>query len=271
MSKPPHVRSFMTATAEPALAERIATARRPPGRPVMHQRWSHLLFVHWEVGAAALRGLLPPALNLDTFEGRAFLGLVPFTISEGRFHGLPPLPLLSHFHEVNLRTYVHVGGRGPGVWFFSLDAANRLAAHAARLWYKLPYHWAAIRMTPGAGARSPRSGDAAGRFSYASRRRGSRQAADCSLQYGPTGAVAPAVPGTLEYFLVERYVLYAWSRGRLSRAQVHHEPYPVQAATVEDLQETLSVAAGVSEKGNRLSPLYAREVTVDIFPPRSLA
>jgi uncharacterized protein YqjF (DUF2071 family) len=124
---------------------------------------------------------------------------------------------------------------------------------------------------PGSGAPSPRSGDAAGRFSYASRRRGSRQAADCSLQYGPTGAVAPAVPGTLEYFLVERYVLYAWSRGRLSRAQVHHEPYPVQAATVEDLQETLSVAAGVSEKGNRLSPLYAREVTVDIFPPRSLA
>jgi len=155
------------------------------------------------------------------------------------------------------------------VWFFSLDAASRVAAWAARLWYKLPYHWAAIRLDAGPGA--ARTGDVTGRLSYVSRRRRSATAAGCSLRYGPTGDVARAVPGSLEYFLVERYVLYAWSRGRLSRAQVHHEPYPVQAAAVDDLQETLSVAAGVSEKGNRLAPLFAREVTVEVFPPQVLA
>ncbi len=106
---------------------------------VMRQRWLHLLFLHWTAPAAALQRLLPAGLEVDVHEGRAYVSLVPFTIRGVR----PPLS----FHEVNLRTYVRCAGGPPGVWFFSLDAASRLAVLGARAWYRLPYHHARMRMT----------------------------------------------------------------------------------------------------------------------------
>ena len=131
----------------------------------MAQTWSELGFLHWRVPEAALRALVPPALEIDTFGGAAWVGLVPFTIGRSRFPPLPPLPALGAFHEVNVRTYVHHEGREPGVWFFSLDATSRTAVRGARLVYKLPYVHAAIELDIDKDAAAPE------RVRYASRRR----------------------------------------------------------------------------------------------------
>jgi uncharacterized protein len=197
-------------------AERLRMREPPPGVPVMRQTWRHLAFLHWTVDAAAVARLLPPGLDVDTFGGEAWLGVVPFTIPRTR------PPLAPPFHEVNVRTYVHRRGREPGVWFFSLDAASRLAVAGARLAYNLPYFHARMHMTV--------AGDS---ITYASRRTGRGRdpdppRIDCS--YAPTGPASPAQPGTLEFFLAERYLLYAWDHRRLRAARVEHAPYPLQPA-----------------------------------------
>ncbi len=111
----------------------------PPRRPwVMKQAWHDLLFAHWPFEASAVRPLLPASLPLDTFEGRAWIGVVPFRVGGLRVRALPALPFVSAFPELNVRTYVTLDGQ-PGVFFFSLDAGSRLAVEAARLAYHLPY------------------------------------------------------------------------------------------------------------------------------------
>jgi len=242
--------------------DRITPTLRPRGRPIMRQRWSELGFLHWPVPAAALRALLPGTLEVDTFEGQAWVGLVPFTITRSRFPPLPPLPLLGGFHEVNVRTYVHHGGREPGVWFFSLDAASRLAVHGARAVYKLPYVHAAIGMDVGG------SGAAQERVRYSSRR---PDGAGVTLRYGPADVVRPAAPGTLAHFLAERYTLYAARGPRLYRARVHHAAYPLQAGAAAVERETLLDASGIARP--EAAPLvhYAAAVDVEIWPPQRLA
>jgi uncharacterized protein YqjF (DUF2071 family) len=240
--------------------DRIAPTVRPVGRAVMRQSWRLLGFLHWEVEPEALRRLLPPGLHLDTFEGRAYVGLVPFTMHGVRPAGLPALPLLSRFHEVNVRTYVHLAGRDPGVYFFSLDAASRLAVLGARAFWKLPYHFAAMHLELEAG-----------KVRYASARRwpGARSAG-CRLAYGPTGTVAPAEPGSLEHFLVERYLLYTSSRGRLLRGRVHHQPYPLQSAVCPELEESLLAAAEIARPPGPPLLHYAQGVDVEVFALETL-
>jgi uncharacterized protein YqjF (DUF2071 family) len=242
--------------------DRLAPTRRPSERVVMRQDWRHLLFLHWEVDPAALRALLPPGLTLDTYEGRAFVGLVPFTMRNVRPVWSPPLPWLSHFHEVNVRTYVCHERREPGVWFFSLDAANPVAVLAARALWKLPYFHARMSLKRVAG----------GCFEYRSERRWPKPVpAGCALRYEPTGTPQPSEVGTLEFFLAERYNLYSFDCGRLFRGRVHHAPYPLQPARLIDLDETLVRAASVTlptaSTGSR-EPLahYAAGVNVDVFP-----
>jgi hypothetical protein len=222
----------------------------------MRQSWRHLGFLHWEVAAEALRRLVPEALAIDTFDGRAFVGLVPFTMHGVRPAWSPALPGMSRFHEVNVRTYVHRGGREPGVYFFSLDAASRLAVIGARTFWRLPYHFAAMDLR--------QEGDA---ILYSSTRRWpGPKPADCRLRYRPLGEATPARPDSLEHFLAERYLLYTTSRGRLLRGRVHHGPYPVQAAECPELHETLIQAAGITKPSD--SPLvhYAAGVDVEVFP-----
>jgi uncharacterized protein YqjF (DUF2071 family) len=229
-------------------------------RTVMRQDWHDLLFVHWSVSGSALRPLVPPALELDTFGGRAYVGLVPFGMRGVRPSWAPALPGVSDFLEVNVRTYVRHPSGGPGVWFFSLDAANRLAVLAARALWHLPYHHATMSLS-----RDP----VGGAIAYRSARRppGPRPAG-CAVRYRPLGEPSPCEPGTLDHFLIERYVLYCRRGGRLERGQVRHEPYPAQPAEVLSLEETLLAASGVPRPDEPPLAHYARGVRVRIGPLR---
>jgi hypothetical protein len=177
------------------------------------QSWERLLFAHWEVPADALRALLPASVELDTFADRAYLGLTPFAVENLRLRGLPPVPVFSSFLELNCRTYVTVGGKS-GIWFFSLDASSRFAVEAARRLYKLPYFRARMSAQP----------------SFTSvRLEGDPLVWESTCR--PAGDPAPAVPGTLEHFLSERYCLYVTDEtGALHRAEIHHPPWSLENA-----------------------------------------
>ncbi len=221
----------------------------------MRQRWAELLFLHWRVPADVLAARLPRELQLDTFEGEAYVGLVPFTMTGVRPTWAPAVPGLSDFHEVNVRTYVHHRGRDPGVWFFSLDAANPLAVLVARALWKLPYHHARMHL-----------GRDGTRVTYASRRLwpGPKPGL-CRVDYDVRGTPAAATPGTLEHFLTERYILYARARGRLYRGRVHHTPYPLQGAHVRTLDERLLAASGLVRPDHEPLAHFARQVEVEVF------
>src|SRR4051812_37742834 len=222
--------------------DRVAPTIRPNRWALMRQDWHHLLFLHWPVAPEQLRPMLPPGLELDLYEGRAYVAITPFTMTNVRPTGLPPIPFVSRLHETNVRTYVHAGGRDPGVWFFSLDASSALAVAGARALFGLPYYRAQIDMTIG-GARE----GANPIIDYGLRRQWpGPKAASCALRYAPRGPVAPASPGSLEHFLVERYVLYSYTGGRLYRGRIHHQPWPLQGADVFALEETLVAAAGIA-------------------------
>jgi uncharacterized protein YqjF (DUF2071 family) len=209
----------------------------------MRQNWRELLFLHWAVPAEPLRAVVPPQLDLDLFEDKAYVGLVPFTMTGVRPIGLPPVPGLSSFHETNVRTYVHRAGCDPGVWFFSLDAANQLAVLGARIGFHLPYYHSRmfLERTP-----SSRPGDPQSIVYAGVRRRPGPTPAWYMIRATPTGSVQTAQPGTLEHFLVERYFLYSLAGSRLFRGQVHHHPYPLQSAEVLSLDEDLLAAAGIA-------------------------
>jgi uncharacterized protein len=177
------------------------------------QTWEDVTFLHWRVDEAELRLLLPEGLRLDTHDGSAWLGVVPFRLTGLRLRGLPPLPLVSSFPELNVRTYVTHEGR-PGIWFFSLDAGSRLAVEAAHRLYRLPYRLA--RMS---GERRD------GWTHYDSARPG----AVLSARARGDGAVFHARPGSLEHFLTERYCLFVADGAAIRRADIHHLPWPLQA------------------------------------------
>jgi uncharacterized protein YqjF (DUF2071 family) len=251
----------MSLDARPAAIDRIGPTARPDRRAVMYQEWRHLLFLHWEIPAQTLQLLLPPGLEIDTFEGRAYVGLVPFTMRAVRPRCLPSVPWLSYFHETNVRTYVTRGGRDPGVWFFSLDAANPVAVALARSTFGLPYHHArmCVEVDPAIGAPGPS-------LTYVSERLRSGAAPGLAeVRARVTGPVAAAIPGSFEFFLAERYLLYSARGGRLWRGQVHHTPYPLQAAEVDTLDETLLAVAGIDRPD--VPPLvhYAAGVRVEVF------
>lgn len=214
-------------------------AHRPwpiPRRPwVMTQTWHDLLFAHWPVAAESLARLVPSPFELDLFEGRAWLGIVPFVMTNVAPRGVPALPRLSSFPELNVRTYVRVGGR-PGVYFFSLDAASVPAVHAARLLLCLPYYSAS--MTVGRSSTG---------VHYTSRRKGKASSHEFVATYGPTGPVFKAEPGSLEHFLTERYCLYGRDhRARPYRLEIHHPPWPLQRAEAVIERNSMASIAGIS-------------------------
>jgi len=251
--------------SEPADAERLRLREPPSELPFIRQVWRGLGFLHWRVDPSAIAALLPTGLEVDTFGGAAYVGIVPFTIPVSQLAGVR-FPIAPSFHELNLRTYVHRAGSDPGVWFFSLDAASRLAVWGARFGYSLPYFHARMSM------RSRRDHDGLS-IDYRSRRNGGDDApgAEFRARYGPRGPAAPASPGSLEFFLVERYLLYSRIGDALASARVHHAPYPIQAASASDVAETLTSAAGLPRTiGPPDHVCYASEVDVRIFPSRRL-
>jgi uncharacterized protein YqjF (DUF2071 family) len=214
------------------------TAHRPwpvPDRPWrMTQSWHDLLFAHWPLEPGALRGKVPASLPLDLFDGHAWIGVIPFRMTNVGARGMPSLPTVSAFPELNVRTYVTLNGK-PGVFFLSLDAASTLAVIGARTMFHLPYYRA--EMAVHAGTR---------RVTYRSVRR-SPVSAQFAGTYEPVGSAAQAQPGTIEYFLTERYCLYTTTRsGEPRRLEIHHQPWPLHLADAQIAVNTMASAAGIA-------------------------
>ncbi|MCW1883244.1 DUF2071 domain-containing protein [Luteolibacter flavescens] len=241
------------------LAQRLAARERPTGRPVMKQRWSRLLFLHWRVDPELLRPLLPPGLHLDLHEGEAWLGVVPFLMERVRPVMLPAVPGLSWFLELNVRIYCHDDSGQPGVWFLSLDCNQPVAVELARRLFLLPYQHA--RMRCGGDLKATR---------YHCLRSGETE--EAIYEYGPDGEAQEAEPGSLEFFLLERYVLFSSGRnGQLFSGKVHHPPYRWAQAKCDRWSTLPMKWDGLPEPhGKPESALWSERVDVDIFPLRRL-
>ena len=214
------------------------TRHRPwpmPQAPwIMTQSWHDLLFAHWPMEQGPIRAKVPPELPLDTWDGRAWLGIVPFRMTNVAPRGVRLPAWLSAFPELNVRTYVTLGGK-PGVYFFSLDAASWIAVAGGRLAFGLPYFIADMQVA--------RDGAA---VQYRSRRRTSGPAV-FEARYAPIEDAAPPAPGSFEYFLTERYCLYTVTgRRRVKRVEIHHAPWPLQRAEAAIRSNTMAAAAGLA-------------------------
>jgi uncharacterized protein YqjF (DUF2071 family) len=230
----------------------------PRGPWVMRQRWSNLVFIHRPSKLDAVRALVPPALTLDLHDGTAWVSVTPFYLSHLRARGIPRLPFVSAFPELNVRTYVTYGGK-PGVYFFSLDAGNALAVFGARTLYHLPYFRAAMSVYE--------SRDATIHY-WSHRTHRGAPPAEFSAQYRPAGAVTHSKPGSIDHWLTERYCLYALDTARrVYRADIHHHPWPLQAAEVDVERDTMAAAAGLtlSPEPTRLS--FSRRIDVFVWAP----
>ena len=214
------------------------------------QSWLDLLFLHWPVPASTLRGLVSEKLELDEFDGTAWLGVVPFRMAGVMRRPLPDMPWVSAFPELNVRTYVSFGGR-PGVWFLSLDAANRLAVWAARRFFHLPYYLAEMSLV-----------EEESEIRYRSR----RSNAEFRARYRPTSEPYLAEAGSLEHWLTERYCLYAEAPdGGIWRNDVHHHPWPLQSAAAEIEHDTLLGSHGISVQGPPALLHFARRLDVVVW------
>ena len=233
----------------------------PDGPWIMTQSWHDLLFAHWPVDADELRRRLPAGLELDVFDGQAWLGIVPFHMTNVAPRGVPAVPWVSAFAELNVRTYVRAGSK-PGVFFFSLDAANPVAVRIARAMFNLPYYWATMDVDTDAG------------WVRYSSHRGSTDSAEAAFagRYRPIGPVFAARAGSLDYFLTERYCLYTGHSTvndalALSRLEIHHPPWALQAAEATIDVNTMADAAGI-----RLPPIaprlhFAKRQDMVAWPP----
>ena len=221
----------------------------------MTQTWHDLLFAHWPVEARALAAMIP--FPLDLFDGRAWVGVVPFRMTNVAPRSVPALPWLSAFPELNVRTYVTVGAK-PGVFFFSLDAGKALAVLAAKGFFNLPYFSASMTVK--------REGAA---VSYSSRRR--RGEARFEATYRPVKEPSAPRPGTLEQFLTERYCLYQVDhRGRPYRLDIHHPPWPLQIAEAQFAMNTMAEAAGIILPGTEPLLHFSRRQDMIAWAPRRL-
>lgn len=228
----------------------------PRDRWIMAQRWHDLLFAHWPLPPELVRTAVPTPLELDLYDGSAWVGVIPFTMSGVRVRGTPPLPGLSAFPELNVRTYVRYRGLS-GVYFFSLDAGNRLAVAAARRWYRLPYYRADMEVRRRSGT-----------IEYRSRRthRGA-EPAELEASYRGTGEASLPPPGSLDHWLVERYRLLTVSRSRLLTAEIHHPAWRLRPATAEFGVNTMTAGLGIELPAGEPRLVFAERQEVLVWPP----
>lgn len=237
------------------MATEIST-HRPwpmPNRPwVMAMQWHDLLFMHWPIAVSTIRQYIPRALEIDVYDGTAWLGIVPFRMAGVRPRWMPALPWLSAFSELNVRTYVSAGGK-PGVWFFSLDAGNPLAVEGARDVFHLNYYYARMECQSRAEGVSYKS----------QRRHHGAPGASLAVRYRPTGAAYQSQRGTLEHWLTERYCLYSANRrGMAWRGEIHHAPWPLQRAEAEIGENTMTAQIDLRLPDTRPVLHFARRLDV---------
>lgn len=243
-----------TSEGETKEVDRLSIRERPSGLPIMHQNWGKLLFMHWPIKAEALRPLIPERLTIDTFEGEAWIAIAPFTMWGVRPVFTPPVPFLSELHETNVRTYVHLDGV-PGVWFFSLDANSSLAVMGARTLFHLPYFNAEIELEEEDGV-----------IDYALSRT-DKPHAELEANWTIGAALPESEPGSLAFFLTERYCLYAVdSREQLYRSRIHHPPWPLQEAELNSLRSTMIESHELPTPAGDPLLHYAEALAVDIWP-----
>jgi uncharacterized protein YqjF (DUF2071 family) len=236
--------------------DRLSVRKRPPGWPIMHQSWGKLLFVHWPMPTEALRPLIPDRLTIDTFDGTAWVGITPFTMWDLRPMLAPSLPVVSRSHELNVRTYVHLSGV-PGVWFFSLDASNPLVVTGARLAFHLPYFSARMSLKQ------------RDRTIYFASRRTHRHVPPAEFEASWTvgDRLGEAQPGSLDFFLIERYCLYSARGDALYRARIFHRPWPLHKAHLSSLRSTMIESQGLpSPKGEPLVHQQGEPLKVGVWP-----
>jgi uncharacterized protein YqjF (DUF2071 family) len=254
----PFVPPAAAAPNAPTLAARLALRERPVGAPLLRQQWSDLLFMHWPVPTALLQPHLPPRLQLDTHDGVAWLGVVPFKMSKVSTRVSPPVPGTDEFLELNVRTYVHLDGV-PGVWFFSLDATSPLAVWVARTFFHLPYLHATMRLeSPGAQLRQ-----------FTARRTHGGQPAAHFRATWKIGAPLPvAEPGSLAFFLTERYCLYTGNQAhtKLYRGRVAHQPWPLSSAQVLHYESSLVESHGLPTPAGAPLVHAGGPVSVELWP-----
>jgi uncharacterized protein len=226
----------------------------PSGPWILKQVWHDLLFAHWPIPPSRMRPVVPAQLTLDTFNGQCWLGVVPFSMSGVRARGVPPLPRLSRFAELNVRTYVSYHDK-PGVYFFSLDAANLSAVWAARTYYHLPYFFASMSAV-----------ERDGLIRYFSIRRGIP--AEFRGAYQPASNARQPAQGSLERWLTERYCLYTIHKGHVYRAEIHHPPWLLEDATAEFAVNTMAAAAEIKLPNVAPQLQFSRRQDVLIWAPR---
>ena len=239
-----------------AVIDRLALRAKPPGTPVMHQNWDNLLFMHWPISADLLRPLVPPPLELDTFEGQAWVGITPFNLNDLRLTGLPAVPGLSAFEELNVRTYVTYNGM-PGIWFFSLDASKIVAAIAARLFFMLPYYNASIDFVT--------EGDL---FNFRLQRAAPAAEFEARWQVG-VRMRAPDLE-SLGFFLVERYCYFAINQGQVYQTRVYHAPWILDEAVLASHRSTMIRALGIPEPASAPLVHFSRHQSVEIWAPAAV-
>ncbi|NOU28503.1 MAG: DUF2071 domain-containing protein [Polyangiaceae bacterium] len=233
--------------------DRLSPAVRPAGKNAGTQSWRDLLFVHWALPLEAVRPLVPPGIELDPWDGRAWVGLVPFQMKRIRPSWLPQAFAMD-FLELNARTYVHYRGR-PAVWFFSLDASSWLAVRAARTGWSLPYFHAKMATS--------REGDRI-RYDATRYQGGARFAVD----YEVGERLGPSAAGTFEHFLLERYLLLSTRKGAILEGQVNHPPYVAHRARIHRIEEGLLAAAGMPAPSRAPDAVhFSPGVDVEVFGP----
>ena len=234
------------------MIDRLSIRSRPAGWPIMHQTWDKLLFLHWRLPPESLRALIPPRLALDTFEGSAWIGIIPFTMRGIRPTLLPAVPRLSTSHELNVRTYVHLVGV-PGVWFFSLDCNNAAAVLGARTFYYLPYYNAEITLE-----------QSNSNISY-SLKRTDGPVANFEASWNIGAPLPTTEEDSLEFFLTERYCLFSEHKGNLYQSRIHHPSWPLQTATLDAHSSTMIDVLNLPEPGDAPLLHYAEAIAVDIW------
>jgi len=241
------------------MIDRLSIRHRPDGQPLMHQSWGKLLFMHWPLDPSQLRQLIPQGLEIDTFDGSAWIGIIPFTMWDIRAFPpyVPPVPGLNSMHELNVRTYVHLDGT-PGVWFFSLDCNSTAAVFGARTLYYLPYYNAELELN-----------QSENRIDYTCSRT-DQPHATFHATWNIGRPLPISEPDSLQFFLTERYCLFSEHNGHLYQSRIHHPPWQLHTATEDAHESTMIEVLGIPEPTNSPILHYAEELSVDIWPLHKL-